>query len=72
VTPPASFTGSVTFPLGSALVVLLQHVAIYTPIAATVTVLLVFALRVAALRYSWRAPHPRQEATKPRAPSSGA
>lgn len=58
--------------LGSTLVVLLQHFAIYTPIVATLTVLLVFALRIAALRYGWRAPHPRQEATKPSAPSSGA
>lgn len=61
--------------LGSALVVILQRIGLYNPVAATLTVLLVFALRMAALRYGWRAPHPRRAASTSsnlNAPSSDA
>lgn len=58
--------------LGSALVVILQQFGIYNPVAASITVLLVFMLRMVALRYGWRAPHPRRETTKADSPSSDA
>jgi uncharacterized membrane protein YeiH len=56
--------------LGAALVVILQHFALYNPITTAIIVALVFGLRVAALRYGWRAPRPRHRATRTEAPSS--
>lgn len=44
--------------LGAAIVVILHPFGLYNSITAMITVLLVFALRMAALRYGWRAPHP--------------
>ena len=45
--------------LGATIIVLLAHVHLYTPLAAGLDALLVFALRLGALRYGWRAPRPR-------------
>ncbi|HEX9038061.1 MAG TPA: trimeric intracellular cation channel family protein [Ktedonobacterales bacterium] len=58
--------------LGAALVVILQRFTLYNPVTAAITIALVFALRMAALRYGWRAPHPRQRTPNPSAPSAGA
>lgn len=46
--------------LGAAIVVVVQHARLYGSLAASLAALLVFALRVAALRYGWRAPKPRR------------
>ena len=46
--------------LGATIVVALRHAQLYGSLAASLTVLFVFALRVAALRYGWRAPKPRR------------
>ncbi|MGH2487091.1 MAG: trimeric intracellular cation channel family protein, partial [Ktedonobacterales bacterium] len=46
--------------LGATIVALAQHAGLYGPLIAGVAVALVFALRVAALRYGWRAPKPRR------------
>jgi uncharacterized membrane protein YeiH len=56
--------------LGSTLVVILQHFAIYNSVAVTSIVLLVFAVRMTALRYGWRAPHPHHDAATSGAPST--
>jgi uncharacterized membrane protein YeiH len=45
--------------LGSTIVVAVQHARLYGPFTAGLAVVFVFALRVAALRYGWRAPKPR-------------
>jgi uncharacterized membrane protein YeiH len=45
--------------LGSAIVVVIPHLPINSSLAAGLTALLVFALRLLALRYNLRAPRPR-------------
>lgn len=42
--------------LGSAIVVLIPHLPIDSSLAAGLTAVFVFALRLLALRYGWRAP----------------
>lgn len=45
--------------LGSASVVILAHFGLYNSLTAGLAALLVFALRLVALRFHWRAPSPR-------------
>jgi uncharacterized membrane protein YeiH len=45
--------------LGSAIVVLTAQLHVYGPAAPVLSAVLVFALRVASLRFGWRAPQPR-------------
>jgi uncharacterized membrane protein YeiH len=45
--------------LGSAVIVLVQHVNLYGSLAAGLAAVFVFVLRLGALRYNWRAPRPR-------------
>ncbi len=44
--------------LGSAIVVVIPHLPIDSSLAAGLTAVFVFALRLLALRYGWRAPRP--------------
>ena len=44
--------------LGSASVVVVQHLSLYGSLAAGLAALFVFVLRIAVLRYGWRAPRP--------------
>lgn len=44
--------------LGSAIIVLIQRLNLYGSIAAGLAALFVFALRIGAIRYGWRAPRP--------------
>lgn len=45
--------------LGAVIVAVTHHLHAYGPLVAAVAALLVFALRMAALRYHWRAPRPK-------------
>lgn len=47
--------------LGSALVVLITRLRLYGSVTAGLAAALVFAVRLAALRYGWRAPAPTRE-----------
>lgn len=44
--------------LGSAIIVLVQRLSLYGSVAAGLAAVLVFALRIGAIRYGWRAPRP--------------
>lgn len=44
--------------LGALIVVIAQHFSVYGSLTASLAAVLVFALRLAALRYGWRAPKP--------------
>ncbi|HLZ25085.1 MAG TPA: trimeric intracellular cation channel family protein [Ktedonobacterales bacterium] len=44
--------------LGSAIIVFVQHLHLYGSLAAGLAAVFVFALRIGALRYGWRAPRP--------------
>jgi uncharacterized membrane protein YeiH len=50
--------------LGSAIVVIIPHLPINSSIAAGLTAVFVFALRLLALRYRWKAPRPWHTADK--------
>lgn len=51
--------------LGATIVVVASGLHRYGPTVAALAALLVFALRLAALRYGWHAPHPRQAGEEP-------
>lgn len=44
--------------LGSAMIVIIQHLHLYNSLTAGIAALFVFVLRIGALRYGWRAPRP--------------
>ncbi|WIG57512.1 MAG: hypothetical protein OJF49_000256 [Ktedonobacterales bacterium] len=46
--------------LGAAIIVVLQHMHLYDSLTAGLAALFVFVLRLAALRYGWRAPQPKR------------
>lgn len=50
--------------LGSAIIVVVQHVNLYGSLAAGLAAVFVFVLRIGALRYGWRAPQPRHSGDK--------
>jgi uncharacterized membrane protein YeiH len=50
--------------LGSAIIVVVQHVNLYGSLAAGLAAVFVFVLRLGALRYGWRAPQPRRGGDK--------
>lgn len=50
--------------LGSAIIVVVQHVSLYGSLTAGLAAVFVFVLRLGALRYGWRAPQPRRGGDK--------
>lgn len=50
--------------LGSAIIVVLQHVNLYGSLTAGLAAVFVFVLRLVALRYGWRAPQPKRSRDK--------
>lgn len=50
--------------LGSAIIVVVQHVSLYGSLTAGLAAVFVFVLRLGALQYGWRAPQPRRGGDK--------
>jgi uncharacterized membrane protein YeiH len=50
--------------LGSAIIVVLQHVNLYGSLTSGLATVFVFVLRLGALRYGWRAPQPKRSSDK--------
>jgi uncharacterized membrane protein YeiH len=54
--PPAAFTDAIPAIIGSAIVVIIPHLPVDSSLAAGFTAILVFTLRLLALRFGWKAP----------------
>jgi uncharacterized membrane protein YeiH len=72
--PPAIFRAdgelyAVPALLGACLVVLAHAAGMFGPLAAVAAAVVVFALRMVALRYGWRAPRPEPRRRAPYPPS---